>query len=105
MRFLSLYAKGLTTGEISSHFAEIYGASVSRETISVRVKDSSQPARKRPDFQFWCEQVHWFSSGCGRDGGGSSAPMEIAVGVRHPANQGRQRDWRKADWLCRRPLR
>ena len=25
---LSLYAKGLTTGEISAHFAEIYGASV-----------------------------------------------------------------------------
>lgn len=31
---LSLYAKGLTTGEISVHFAEIYGASVSKETIS-----------------------------------------------------------------------
>jgi putative transposase len=31
---LSLYAKGLTTGEISAHFAEIYGASVSRETVS-----------------------------------------------------------------------
>jgi Transposase, Mutator family len=31
---LSLYAKGLTTGEISAHFAEIYGASVSKETIS-----------------------------------------------------------------------
>jgi transposase-like protein len=30
---LSLYAKGLTTGEISAHFAEIYGASVSRETV------------------------------------------------------------------------
>jgi transposase-like protein len=29
----SLYAKGLTTGEISAHFAEIYGASVSRETV------------------------------------------------------------------------
>ena len=27
---LSLYAKGLTTGEISAHFAEIYGASVSQ---------------------------------------------------------------------------
>ncbi|KMO81080.1 Transposase, Mutator family [Mycolicibacterium chlorophenolicum] len=27
---LSLYAKGLTTGEISAHFAEIYGASVSK---------------------------------------------------------------------------
>ena len=31
---LSLYAKGLTTGEISAHFAEIYSASVSKETIS-----------------------------------------------------------------------
>jgi putative transposase len=29
---LSLYAKGLTTGEISAHFAEIYGASVPEET-------------------------------------------------------------------------
>src|SRR5918912_3484321 len=31
---LSLYTKGLTTGEISAHFAEIYGASISKETIS-----------------------------------------------------------------------
>src|SRR5581483_1722395 len=31
---LSLYAKGLTTGEISAHFAEIYGASISMETVS-----------------------------------------------------------------------
>jgi hypothetical protein len=35
---LSLYAKGLTTGEISAHFAEIYGASISRETVS-RITD------------------------------------------------------------------
>ena len=35
---LSLYAKGLTTGEISAHFAEIYGVSVSKETIS-RITD------------------------------------------------------------------
>ena len=35
---LSLYAKGLTTREISAHFAEIYGASVSKETIS-RITD------------------------------------------------------------------
>jgi putative transposase len=27
---LSLYAKGLTTGEITAHFTEIYGASVSK---------------------------------------------------------------------------
>ena len=31
---LSLTARGLTTGEISAHFAEVYGASVSKETIS-----------------------------------------------------------------------
>jgi putative transposase len=31
---LLLYAKGLTTGEISAHFEETYGASVSKETVS-----------------------------------------------------------------------
>lgn len=31
---LSLYARGLTTGEISARFQEIYGADVSRETVS-----------------------------------------------------------------------
>ncbi len=31
---ISLAAKGLTTGEISAHLAEVYGAEVSRQTIS-----------------------------------------------------------------------
>jgi transposase-like protein len=31
---ISLSAKGLTTGEISAHLAEVYGAEVSRQTIS-----------------------------------------------------------------------
>jgi transposase-like protein len=35
---ISLYAKGLTTGEISAHFAEVYGASVSKDTVS-RITD------------------------------------------------------------------
>lgn len=35
---LSLYAKGLTTGEISAHFEQIYGAQVSKETVS-RITD------------------------------------------------------------------
>ncbi|WP_392469078.1 IS256 family transposase [Arsenicicoccus cauae] len=35
---LSLYAKGLTTGEISAHLAEVYGASVSKDVIS-RITD------------------------------------------------------------------
>jgi len=35
---LSLTARGLTTGEIAAHFEEIYGAAVSRDTIS-RITD------------------------------------------------------------------
>lgn len=35
---LSLTARGLTTGEISAHFAEVYGASVSKDTVS-RITD------------------------------------------------------------------
>src|SRR5215218_6621083 len=31
---LSLTAKGLTTGEVAAHFADVYGASVSKDTIS-----------------------------------------------------------------------
>jgi hypothetical protein len=31
---LSLTAKGLTTGEVSAHLAEVYGAQVSKDTIS-----------------------------------------------------------------------
>jgi transposase-like protein len=44
---LSLYARGLTTGEISAHFAEIYGASVSKDTVS-RITD-----RVLEDMQAW----------------------------------------------------
>ena len=36
---LSLTARGLTTGEVSAHFAEVYGASVSRDTVS-RITDT-----------------------------------------------------------------
>jgi putative transposase len=36
---ISLYAKGLTTGEISAHFAEVYGASISKDMIS-RITDA-----------------------------------------------------------------
>jgi transposase-like protein len=36
---LSLYAKGLSTGEISAHLADVYGAEVSKDTIS-RITDA-----------------------------------------------------------------
>lgn len=45
---LSLYAKGLTTGEISAHFAEVYGASLSKDRISV-ITD-----RVVEEMQAWC---------------------------------------------------
>jgi hypothetical protein len=35
---LWLSARGLTTGEVAAHFAEVYGATVSRDTIS-RITD------------------------------------------------------------------
>jgi transposase-like protein len=48
---LSLSAKGLTTGEISAHLAEVYGATVSKETISSitdRVLDAMAEWQSRP---------------------------------------------------------
>ncbi len=36
---ISIYAKGLTTGEIASHLEEIYGTSISKDTIS-RITDA-----------------------------------------------------------------
>jgi len=39
---LSLYAKGLTTGEIQAHLAEIYDTEVSRETVS-KITDAVLP--------------------------------------------------------------
>jgi putative transposase len=52
---LSLYAKGLTSGEISAHFAEISGASVSKETIS-RITD-----KVLEEMQEWSVRVPWTS--------------------------------------------
>lgn len=46
-KVLSLYAKDLTTGEISAHFAEIYGASLSKETVA-RITD-----RVLEEMAFW----------------------------------------------------
>jgi putative transposase len=48
---LSLSAKGLTTGEIAAHLAEVYGTSVSKETISAitdRVLDAMNEWQARP---------------------------------------------------------
>ncbi|GDY34051.1 hypothetical protein GTS_56840 [Gandjariella thermophila] len=48
---LSLSAKGLTTGEVSAHLGEVYGASVSKDTISAitdRVLEGMAEWQSRP---------------------------------------------------------
>src|SRR5689334_10404555 len=48
---ISLSAKGLTTGEIQAHLAEVYGADVSRQTISTitdKVLDAMAEWQNRP---------------------------------------------------------
>jgi transposase-like protein len=48
---ISLSAKGLTTGEISAHLAEVYGAEVSKQTISAitdRVLEGMAAWQSRP---------------------------------------------------------
>lgn len=48
---LSLSAKGLTTGEISAHLSEVYGAQVSKQTISTitdKVMDGMTEWQNRP---------------------------------------------------------
>jgi putative transposase len=48
---LSLYGKGMTTGEISAHFAEIYGVSVSNQVVSTitdKVIEEQQAWSSRP---------------------------------------------------------
>ena len=77
---LSLYAKGLTTGEISAHFAEVYGASVSKDTVS-RITD-----RVIEEMQAWwarplekvtrrCSSTRsWSRSATARSATGRSTP-------------------------------
>jgi len=81
---LSLYAKGLTTGEISAHFAEIYGASVSKETIS-RITDKviaeMQDWQVRPLDQIYAAVFIDAIVVKIRDGQVANRPIYAAIGV------------------------
>ena len=81
---LSLYARGLTTGEISAHFAEIYGASVSKDTVS-RITD-----KVVEDMQAWsCRPLQRVCAAVFidaimvkvRDGQVGNQPFYAAIGV------------------------
>jgi putative transposase len=81
---LSLYAKGLTTGEISAHFAEIYGASVSRETVSRitdKVIDEMQDWAHRPLDEIYAAVFIDAIVVKVRDGQVANRPFYAAIGV------------------------
>jgi putative transposase len=81
---LSLYAKGLTTGEISAHFAEIYGASVSRETVSRitdRVIEEMQAWAARPRDEVYAALCIDAIMVNVRDGQVANRPVYAAIGV------------------------
>jgi transposase-like protein len=81
---LSLYAKGLTTGEISAHFAEIYGASVSKETVSritERVIEEMQAWATRPLDEVYAAIFIDAVVVKIRDGQVGNRPIYAAIGV------------------------
>jgi putative transposase len=81
---LSLYANGLTTGEISAHFAHIYGASVSKETISRitdKVIEEMQTWQSRPLDEVYAAIFIDAIVVKIRDGQVANRPVYAAIGV------------------------
>jgi putative transposase len=81
---LSLSAKGLTTGEISAHLAEVYGAEVSRQTISTitdKVMDGMAEWQNRPLDRVYpvlfLDAIHVKI----RDGKVANRPIYVALAV------------------------
>ena len=81
---LSLSAKGLTTGEISAHFQDIYGASVSKDTISRitdKVLEEMTEWQNRPLDRVYpvvfIDAIHVKI----RDGQVTNRPIYVAIGV------------------------
>jgi putative transposase len=81
---LSLYGKGMTTGEISAHFAEIYGASVSKEVISNitdKVLEEQQAWSSRPLASHYVAVFVDVIYVKVRDGAVANRPFYAAIGV------------------------
>jgi putative transposase len=81
---LSLYAKGLTTGEIQAHLAEIYEADVSRDLISKvtdAVNEELAAWRNRPLDRLYAVVFIDAIVVKIRDGAVANRPVYVAVGV------------------------
>jgi putative transposase len=81
---LSLSARGLTTGEISAHFSEVYGASVSKETVSKitdKVVEEMTAWMNRPLDQVYPVIFIDAIMVKVRDGQVRNKPIYVAIGV------------------------
>jgi hypothetical protein len=94
---ISLVANGLTTGEVQAHLAEVYGAQVSRDTISTitdRVLDGLAEWQSRPLEPVYAVRSHRYhqrpvpSRGAGRPGP-APARRAPAPGTRRSAQDDR----------------
>jgi len=94
---ISLSAKGLTTGEVQAHLAEVYGAEVSRQTISTItdkvIEGMAEWQNRALDLVYpvvFLDAVHVKI----RDGKVANRPIYVAMAVRrrvpgHPRSVGR----------------
>lgn len=81
---LSLVAKGLTTGEVSAHFMDVYGASISKGTISKitdRVIEEMQSWMTRPLESIYAAVFIDAIFVKVRDGQVGKKPIYAAIGV------------------------
>ena len=91
---ISLNAKGLTTGEIQAHLAEIYSTEVSRETIS-KIIDQALPGmvawQSRPLDRVYPVQLIDAIVVKVRDSQVANRPVYVAIGVNLDGERGRAR--------------
>lgn len=97
---LSLDAKGLTHGEISAHLAEVYGAEVSKQTITTitdKVMEGMAEWQSRPPDRVYPVVFVDAVNVRIRDGKAASRPVCVSDGghgrghSRHPPDLGRRR--------------
>src|SRR6476620_8372128 len=87
---LSLSARGLTTGEIAAHFAEVYGATVSKDTISKitdKVLEELAEWRDRPLDKVYPVMFIDAIMVKVRDGQVTNRPVYVAIGASAPRGQ------------------
>jgi transposase-like protein len=81
---ISLVAKGLTTGEVQAHLAEVYGAEVSRDTVSTitdRVLEGLAEWQSRPLEPVYAVLFTGVINVKIRDGNVANRPIYVILGV------------------------